>query len=634
MTGGDKTLEKALNLAQERRKQKIEQAEKDFKSKLKTAKDVLSEKGYEVGGDKYNAKIKKIEAWYKNKLSKIDDSYSKRAVAAHEKAIRREKRREERRKARKEAHRKGRQEEEVKSSEDRSEQKHHSKKAADNTLEEYKALRKAIGQYCRGVDGALSPQAVKCLERIFFNSSRFSRLKRWAKGSSVNICDLDNDMYKRLRGQKVLPIDSRGVVGSPPPGADCSDLAISGAAEVPVAAWSDWGKDIFKIALSKSTTLPYQIALLGKAPLTSALGYLTNNPLISVTGPLPLVAAVAANSLVRYMIFGSNVSGGTLLALDGLYMLTAMMPRYAEDRRCLDKRKLHAVPARFMFAGGFLAALIVGIMFGALMSMTAGQTGLAVGLFATTAGDVVQKAYNNLSDKRELGLMTTALSLGAALAAVRGVVGEGSAAMLSAMLQKVVYGTLFKLKEMGWFTDSKILRGVMGLVHGLTGGDVADVPLLMELLSEVGSTDPNIIGEGVGHLSRVPGIGKIEAVQEFITEAANKIADMVLNTNAGNSTYAKASEIAKNNLSDFFRKFVETPIESLTSSNLVNAYDKVKGLLTPEGAAAEIGSFTHILPPFFAGGYFGGLFVSIKLWAECEMARLLYEQSQRALHKV
>jgi hypothetical protein len=654
-------LQDALKSAKAVRKERLREIENQRSAWLEQEHERLEQgRSGAPGSDERHAlrverAKEKIDAWHRRQLERVEQHYRSKVERAREKDLAKrahrwmgrrpgEERRSERRpterrptERRSERRPTERRPTERRPTDRRAHRGPKEPKETKETRRNYQAVRRAIAQYCQGVKGALSPRAAECIEHIFFRPGRRHRLGRWLRGQAANICDLSESEYEQLRDQKVLPVDERGLVGDPVPGADCSNRAVTGAKPPPPATWIQWGHNVVQLA-GATAALPYHAGRLARAPLSTPLAVLRKiNPLLIVPLPRPITAGVslAGDLVARYALMSMPASGAVLLALDGLYLAMAMAPKYSSFDECRGTTQLHAVPARFMLQGGIISSLISGIVFGALMTMTTGQTGLSVPI----VGEKIRQAMEHASKKEGLGRMTTALTLGAALAAARGVGGHSVVAGLAATLRNVVYGTLFKMKEGGWFTDSRLAKMLAAFIHTATGGKIADVTEVMNVLAEVASLGTAAVGlEEIAQLgpTKTALSGEADAVQDFIKKATDQVARLVV------SEDGKLEEGARSRLYDFYRGwFVDPAVSTFADATGVpkaayqkahDAYSFLSSGMTPEGAAAQVGSLTNLLPPFFAGGVFAGLFVKLKESLDCKMAVWLYERDQAARH--
>ena len=662
----DRTLSRALRSAEATRSERIfEAAQKRdtwFARENKRLEDSRSgrsgsetqhKKRLQDAANKINAWFKrqtdKIEASYQSKLERAKEKAEERAQRAKKKAASRAERRPVERRLTERRHTE--RTERTPTERLRSEESEESEEPARPRAEaEYKAVRRAIAQHCRGAKGALSPRAAECLKDIFYSSARRHRLHRWAKGQAANICDLTEKDYERLRGQRALPVDSRGVVGEPLPGADCGSLKVSGAATPSPATWLQWGADAMQMAAA-TTSVPFHVAKLARQPLSLPLAVIRRaNPLMFVPLPpgLTTAAQFAGNLALRHVLMRLPITGATLLAMDGLYLFTASLPRYDVRENCMDWSGLHPVPARYVLAGGFLSSIIASLMFGGLMAMTAGQTGLTVPHFT----DSVSGAWEHVSKKEGLGKLSVGLALGAAMAAGRAVGGHHIVSALSETLRNVVYGALFKLKESGWFTDSRLANMLGSIVHTLTRGySGSELKLIMELLSEVAPDGPRTAAgalDAVGDIGD-PGVANLDGVRyikHFINDASDQLARLVMSggvEEAAKGAAEKASKEAGAGARAGLRKMFEgieehgprqNPIKAAqdTIETVTELWTRFQMLFTYEGAAAEVANISNALPPYFAGGVFASAFIALKEELDCKAAQGLYEIDQRHRH--
>jgi hypothetical protein len=638
-------LEDVLSSAKALRKERLREIENQRSVWLEQEHERLEQgRSGAPGSDERHAlrleKAKeKIDAWHRRQLEKVDQHYRSKVERARERDLAKRAHRWMGRRPREE-----RRPTERRPTERRPTERRPTERSKD-VERRYKAVRRAIAQYCTGVKGALSPRAAECLQAIFFHPGRRHRLARWLKGRQANICNLSEAEYERLRGQKVLRVDEEdGRIMDPVAGADCSLLEVSGAAPATPATWIQWGQDVVRIAAATGTSWPRHVARLVRSPLGVPLAVLHKiNPLLVVPVPRPLSAAAtfAGDMLLRYLLTTTPATGATLFALDGLYLWITMLPEYAVRHDCVDSAGLHPVPAAHMAVGSLASSLIIGSMFGALLAMTAGQTGLTVPFLGSKVGEAMRAVAN----RKDLGTLSTALTMGAGLAASRTMGGQAAVAALTEMLKKVAYGTLFQLKEAGYLADSKVAKMLAAFAHTVTGGNLGgEVQRVLDLLAEVGG---GLSAAEAANMVRKVGkqpvdyAGELDAIRDFISTAAHDIANLVVGeekklvTKEGASTLYEFFRGTKDKIGGGVRSAVLHPYDTATGAYGAAAAgaERARNIFTPEGAAAELGNLSNLLPPYFAGGAFASLVAALKEHLDCVFARLLYSWHQRRRHK-
>jgi hypothetical protein len=233
-----------------------------------------------------------------------------------------------------------------------------------------RGLRYQIGRYCQGKKDALGPKAVQCLRDILFSQTGLSRASRKLRQQHDNICDLNEEDYDILRGQKLLKLDSHGHVIEP-------DESCTGVIPMRNSNITD---------LARATAQ----SIAGLFPMTEAALMTVHNPIALIVDPnkssfvLRMVAAlIASRAWSHWNIYFSSA-----------FYAAAFVPMYRIDSSCMDFHGLHPVPARFRFQGKMIATAICTLITTFVTSISIGFAALLLVSGSLAAGCEIKSSLD------------------------------------------------------------------------------------------------------------------------------------------------------------------------------------------------------------------------------------------------
>ena len=496
-------------------------------------------------------------------------------------------------------------------------------KRADEEFE-YHALRHAIARHCMGDKGALSQGSVDCLQEGLFGSCWRRRLLRKLRRQHDNICDLPEEEYERLRGQEVLQVHlPSGLIAGPLPGRKCRKLATTAP-----ESWIHLAHSLFQLGLS-SANLPRLILRHAR------------NPLRFLPFPAGLNGALM-HGIILSVLHSYPTSGAALMAMDALHFFMHMMPQYSLRDDCLDRHGLHPIPARYIWAGGLVSSLIVGIMYAGVQWFTV-DSAIGLGL---------------ISDMRALHLASP-IVLGAVLAASHGWAGITITTFLKNVLQRIAYTVLHQLQRLElldvsnslWRKILKLTR-IIALPQDSPDLDSGNLDGWLENVALV------VLKEGMPH-SDATGVLHYDAganddvsastddLRRYIENAAEMISKIVAEHLPAEekSKFLDAAYNASNMTTTTDRNLFSQVHGVLEAVDRFK-FDALSGLgrttaqagapfsdsLGGAFAGATLVGLRNALPKSFAGRVFLSVTLKVRDDLECRVARDMYSHAHRRRH--
>jgi hypothetical protein len=221
--------------------------------------------------------------------------------------------------------------------------------------ETLQGLRYQMGRYCQGKKDALGPKAVQCLREILFSQTGFARASRKLRQQHENICDLNEEDYDILRGQKLLKLDDHGHVIEPTE--NCMN-------KIPMRR-SLRIRDIARMSAQ---------SIAGLFPMAEAALSIAHNPIVLVMDPnkSPFVVNMVLASISSILFNSWNV-----FFSNALYV-SAFTPMYKIDNSCMDLHNMHPVPARFRLLGSMMSSLLCTSIYSFVLGMGTSVAGVVL----------------------------------------------------------------------------------------------------------------------------------------------------------------------------------------------------------------------------------------------------------------
>ena len=485
----------------------------------------------------------------------------------------------------------------------------------------YLSLRKAIAQHCTGVDGALKPSTKRCLQDMLFPKTYLARLHAKAGTREDNICDLSEDEYfKYLADQKVIPVNSRGKVGEPEDGIDCTNNDETGvplrpaqslrsvSVQLGTIALSGLHRSLFSIArLSASVQEQYNLILKLTAVLRQGIGD----------------TAVRGAAMVGLTMLQTRPDvGAVTLGMNGLYLCFAALPQYTLREDCRLSHQNHRVPVRFLVKGSLVSSVIMSILFSTLMVLAGSAEKVS-----TDFGEIYENAsYISTELGANVNLTTQqyrAFIASAMLALGGEIFARSTMDGLRLLLERVLLSVLGHIAENNVFANASTLKATIRVLKVITRLDFS---------SQEVSSSFNLLGQS--------GSGAAERLMAMTEKDASDFANLaVVETHA----------IVKEGVWSIIRIFKSQSEAQQTGpegsaieafmENMANLFlapgDAVKAIRKNDFETMVnhlISKTVGKIPRSLVVSLFVDCFVRGKMGLDCFVAKKLYEKSQRDIH--
>jgi hypothetical protein len=474
------------------------------------------------------------------------------------------------------------------------------------TREKYKRLRSAISYYCRGDTHALNESSLSCLRNLFFPDHFLKNQSRTLRQQNANICDLTEDNYHKLDGQTIIEISPSGQVIGPLPGEKC----FSRTTEIKSTKYS----------------MPRNIAqgFMGILPLSFSLVKRLRSPFKFFE-----LSNSMAGYFLKYIFINVQASlfYYPILILDTFYLILGLLPMYRISDDCFDTYNLHAVPARYIMAGGFISAFLTGLMYCGLTYLTLGSDFFTKSYeyFAALSGN------STFFDKNsELSTFSSKLIIITSVVSAMSLhVGDSLFLVLKEIFSQIVYVTMYAFFDSGLFPakTSKLYNIIGGLLGSVFTSftDAENLPRVKDIVT--GFLENLASGERMSisdHRTLTRSPFNVKRTSLFIDEASLLFSSIIL------STVGKSEETTVlNSLAKYASNFNFVGSGATGYAKLAKDFVLNPGFTTLGPLSA---SFTGVFPVSFSSSVVADFLTSANQKLGCSFARKLYDWEQKTIH--